>query len=224
LGSTDDILWGWFYKDIVEHTVTVSMTPFVMRRTVVSNDAFLAFVHATGYRPADDERFLKHIPRRADGSLPHALAGEEGSHPVTFVSLDDARAYAAWRGERLPTEAEFQWAAEGAGCGHVYPWGDEARSFPSHMRPAMDPSTATPQGILGLSGNTWEWTDSEHSDDHTRFAMLRGGVFLPSGESEWLVARGARPNDSHAKYILLSDGLDRSETISFRTVGVDSGP
>jgi hypothetical protein len=48
--------------------------------------------------------------------------------------------------------------------------------------------------------------------------MLRGGVFLRPGESEWLVARGAHPNDHHAKYILMSDGLDRSETISFRTV------
>ena len=79
-------------------------------------------------------------------------------------------------------------------------------------------ATATPQGVTGLSGNAWELTDSEHTDGHTRFVMLRGGVFLPPGESEWLVARGVRPNDSHAKYILLSDGLDRSEAISFRTV------
>jgi hypothetical protein len=71
---------------------------------------------------------------------------------------------------------------------------------------------------MGLSGNAWELTESEHTDGHTRFVMLRGGVYLPSGESEWLPARGARPNDAHAKYILLSDGLDRSETVSFRTV------
>jgi len=54
------------------------------------------------------------------------------------------------------------------------------------------------------------------------FVMLRGGIFLPPGESEWLVPRGPRPNDFHAKYILLSDGVDRSGTISFRTV-VDLG-
>jgi hypothetical protein len=48
--------------------------------------------------------------------------------------------------------------------------------------------------------------------------MLRGGIFLRPGESEWLPGRGARPNDSHSKYLLLSDALDRSEAISFRTV------
>jgi hypothetical protein len=136
---------------------------------------------------------------------------------VTFVSLQDARAYAAWRGERLLTEAEWQWAAEGAGRGNRYPWGNEERVFPNEIRRAFDPETASPQGIMGMSGNTWELTESEHTDGHTRFVMLRGGVFLPPGESEWLVARDARPNDSHAKYVLLYDGLDRSEAVSFRT-------
>ena len=86
------------------------------------------------------------------------------------------------------------------------------------VRPAFDVATATPQGVMGLSGNTWELTESEYTDGHTRFVILRGGIFLPPGDSEWLVARGARPNDSHAKYILLCDELDRSATISFRTV------
>jgi hypothetical protein len=137
--------------------------------------------------------------------------------PVTHVSLADARAFASFYGERLPTEAEWQWAAEG-GRGHRFPWGDDPKTFPNVLRPAADATTATPQGVMGLSGNAWELTESEHTDGHTRFVMLRGGVYLPQGESEWLPDRGARPNDSHAKYILLSDGLDRSEAISFRTV------
>src|SRR5262249_54308968 len=136
---------------------------------------------------------------------------------VTFVSLADARAYAAWHGQRLPTEAEWQWTAEGAGAGNRYPWGSEEKRFPPEVRPAFDPTTATPQGVMGLSGNTWELTESEYTDGHTRFVMLRGGIYLPHGESEWLPARGARPNDSHAKYVLMSDELDRSETVSFRT-------
>ena len=68
-----------------------------------------------------------------------------------------------------------------------------------------------------MSGNAWELTESERSDGHTRFVMLRGGVFLPPSPSEWVVPRGPRPNDFHAKYILLADGLDRSATVSFRT-------
>lgn len=220
VGASDDVMWGWFYKDVVAHDLDVTITPFAMKRTAVTNAEYVSFVHATSYRPADDARFLAHLPRTDDGALLAAgdLAPDLASLPVTFVSLDDARAFASWRGERLPTEAEWQWAAEGVGRGRRFPWGDDERTFPEVLRPACDDATATPEGVLGLSGNTWELTESEHSDDHTRFVMLRGGVFLPPGTSEWLVARGTRPNDSHAKLILLADGLDRGETISFRTV------
>jgi formylglycine-generating enzyme required for sulfatase activity len=218
LGATDDAMWGWFYKDTVTHDLRATLEAFAIRATAVTNAEFLEFVHAAGYCPEDGERFLAQIARAADGSLPAELPGERAALPVTFVSLADARAYAAWHRQRLPTEAEWQWAAEGAGAGNRYPWGDEERGCSGEIRAAFDPTTSTPQGVMGLSGNTWELTESEHTDGHTRFVMLRGGVFLPPGESEWLPARGARPNDSHAKYILLSDGLDRSETISFRTV------
>jgi formylglycine-generating enzyme required for sulfatase activity len=217
-GTSDAAMWGWLYKDTVTHEIRVILEPFAIRATAVTNADFVAFVHATGYRPADGEHFLKHIVRMPDGSLPRALPVEQAVLPVTFVSLDDARAYAASRGQRLPSEAEWQWAAEGAGRGSRYPWGNDERTFGHTIRPALDPSTATPQGVMGLSGNTWELTESEYTDGHTRFVMLRGGAFLPPGESEWLVPRGVRPNDSHAKYILLCDGLDRSETVSFRTV------
>ncbi|MBX3188932.1 MAG: SUMF1/EgtB/PvdO family nonheme iron enzyme [Labilithrix sp.] len=217
-GATDDATWGWFYEDTITHEMALTLAPFAIRESAVTNAEIVAFVHATKYAPADPERFLAHITRDADGSLPAALPADVANLPVTFVSLDDARAFAAWQGHRLPTEAEWQWAAEGAGRGHRFPWGDGDRVFPPSLRPAFDRSTATPQGVTGLSGNAWELTESEHTDGHTRFVMLRGGVYLPPGESEWLPRRGARPNQEHAKYILLADGLDRSETVSFRTV------
>jgi hypothetical protein len=151
---------------------------FAIKAGLVTNAEFFAFLRASSYRPRDPQRFVHHAPGDADASL-----------PVTRISLSDARAYAAWYGQRLPTEAEWQWAAQAG----------DAR-------------------ITGLSGGAWELTESEYDDGHTRFVMLRGGSPLPPGESEWLPARGPRPIDSHCKYLLLGDGLDRSESVSFRTV------
>jgi hypothetical protein len=169
---------GWFYKDVITHREHVKIEPFSIRTLPVTNEEFVAFVRASSYRPADPENFLEHL----------VALDRQAKDPVTYVSLADARAYAAWHGQRLPTEVEWQWVAEG--------------DFP----------------VEQLSGHCWELTDSEWTDDHTRFVMLRGGIHLAPGESEWFIARGPRPAHSHAKYILLSDGLDRSATITFRTV------
>jgi formylglycine-generating enzyme required for sulfatase activity len=173
LGASDDAMWGWFYKDVLTHEIETTVAPFAIRESLVTNAEYVAFVRASGYWPADAARFLEHLPGLV---VPPELA----DHPVTFVSLDDARAFAAWEGHRLPTEAEWQ--------------------------------------LAGLSSSPWELTESEHFDGHTRFVLLRGGSPLPERNSEWLPERGARPIDSHAKYILIFDGLDRAETISFRTV------
>jgi sulfatase modifying factor 1 len=85
-------------------TRDVTLGPVAVDGAEVTNAEFAAFVNATDYAPPVPNRFLAHW---IDGRPP---AGTEDA-PVTYVDLDDARAYAAWRGARLPTEDEWQVAA-----------------------------------------------------------------------------------------------------------------
>lgn len=79
--------------------------PVAVAASEVTNARFAEFLDATGYRPAEPNRFLAHW---IDGRP----APDTADQPVTFVDLDDARAYCAWRGGRLPTEDEWQLAGE----------------------------------------------------------------------------------------------------------------
>jgi formylglycine-generating enzyme required for sulfatase activity len=143
-------------------------------------------------------------------------------HPVVYVDLGDARAFAAWAGKRLPTEEEWQYAAQGPEALR-YPWGNE-------MRPGMcnsgesggtTPVTAFPEGrspfgCLDMCGNTWEWTESERSDGRTRFCILRGGSWFAARGSAWYMDGGPAPCAFGAKFLLMWPGLDRCATVGFR--------
>ena len=88
--------------------------PVAVASAEVSNQEFAEFLGATGYRPHTSHRFLSHWAAGVDGSLVTAPTGAM-DEPVTFVDLDDARAYAAWVGGRLPNEDEWQLAAHRPG-------------------------------------------------------------------------------------------------------------
>jgi hypothetical protein len=92
---------------------TVSFVRFAIDEAPVSNLQFAAFLAASQYRPEHGENFLKHWE---NGRPP---SGRE-DHPVVYVALADARAYARWAGKRLPTEEEWQYAAQGLD-GRRYP-------------------------------------------------------------------------------------------------------
>lgn len=105
------------------------MRAFHIDRTPVTNAQFKAFIDASGYAPADAHRFLHHWHEGAP------VAGSE-QQPVVWISLEDARAYAAWAGKRLPREWEWQYAAQGDD-GRAYPWGEGAGT----IRPCRRRST-----------------------------------------------------------------------------------
>ncbi len=181
----------------------------------VTNMQFAEFLQASNYQPADQRNFLKHWTDR------HPPTGKE-RHPVTYVSLEDARAYAAWAGKKLPREEEWQLAAQGLEK-RIWPWGgtewDSNRgNSGSEGTTSVDafPNGRTPDGIWDLSGNTWDMTESERTDGHTRYQILKGGSFYEVKNSHWLFDTGAQPADWGAKHILLCDGWDRCATIGFR--------
>jgi gamma-glutamyl hercynylcysteine S-oxide synthase len=140
------------------------------------------------------------------------------------VSLEDARAYAAWASKRLPHEWEWQYAAQGTD-GRLYPWGneweseavpppDKGRTLTPPPNVATYPKGASPFGVLDLVGTVWQWTD-EYVDDHTRAAILRGGSYYQPQGSLWYFPQAYRLNE-HGKYLLMGPSIDRSGAVGFR--------
>ncbi len=195
---------------------TVEMRRFFMDRTPVTNAAFMAFLEATGYAPADRSNFLKHWTA---GRPP---AGE-GDHPVRWISPDDARAYAGWAGKRLPTEIEWQYAAQGRD-GRPFPWG--ARMLPGRCNDKLNrttpvtafPKGASPFGVLDLVGNIWQLTDDVYDNGVYRYGIIRGGSFYAPETSEWYVKSGPLAADRVQILLLIAPGLDRAATVGFRCV------
>ncbi|MGV8944541.1 formylglycine-generating enzyme family protein [Thermomonas sp.] len=214
-----DVQFPWEPSARRFHRHRMQVAPFHIDRTPVTNAAFHAFMQTTGYQPRDAHNFLRDW---VDGAPP----GGWGNKPVTWVSLEDARAYASWAGKRLPREWEWQFAAQGTD-GRAYPWGvawrDDAVPAPSRGRhhgvPAdvdAHPLGVSPFGVLDMVGNIWQWTD-EYTDEHTRAAILRGGSRYQPQTSHWYFPQAHRL-DQHGKYLLMAPCKDRSGMVGFRCV------
>jgi iron(II)-dependent oxidoreductase len=201
------------------HELKIHIPAFWIDTFPVTNEQFKVFLDATKYHPKDDHNFLKDWH---DKNYPKGWANK----PVTWVSLEDARAYAAWAGKRLPHEWEWQYAAQGLD-GRTYPWGMEWKSedVPTvdkgrTMLPPADvsahPNGASPFGVQDLVGNVWQWTE-EFADEHTRAAILRGGSHYQPQGSRWYFPQAYKLSQ-HGKYLLMAPSLDRSGAIGFRCV------
>lgn len=198
---------------------TINVDAFYMDKYPVTNKQFKKFIDATKYRPADDHNFLKDWK---NGVYPKGWDNK----PVTWVSIEDARAYAQWAGKRLPHEWEWQYAAQGTD-GRLYPWGNTKDNtkmpLPDTTRKMREPTAvdafpagASPFGVIDLIGNVWQWTD-EYVDDHTRAAVLKGCGYYHAQTSKWYFPETYELN-KYGKYLLMAPSIDRSATIGFRCV------
>jgi formylglycine-generating enzyme required for sulfatase activity len=167
------------------------VAPFWIDRTEVTHAAYRAFVAATHRRPPQDPRFADFYSWTGD-DYPEGLE----NHPVVYVDWEDADAYCAWRGKRLPTEAEWEKAARGTD-GHTYPWGEGFDPLWCNTRETRLGWTApvgtmthdmSPYGVMDMCGNVSEWTADWYGaypgSDLVRAAfgrtykVARGGAWL----------------------------------------------
>ena len=214
-----DVQYPWEDSPRRHHAHTMAIPAFYIDKYPVTNRQFDEFLKASHYHPADDHNFLKDWK---DGKYP----GGWDNRPVTWVSLEDARAYARWAGKRLPHEWEWQYAAQGLD-GRIYPWGerwcDECVPPQDHSRDLSGPAAvdafpkgASPFGVMDLTGNVWQWTD-EFLDEHTRAGILRGGGYYRPAGSRWYFPSAYKLSE-HGKYLLIGPSKDRSGTLGFRCV------
>jgi formylglycine-generating enzyme required for sulfatase activity len=159
---------------------------FLMDKYEVTNEEYFLFVQLAGHRAPPSPLWANGEPRPS-----------YERYPVTHIAVEDAEAFAAWAGKRLPTEDEWEYAARWVD-GREYPWGStepteaspmcscveaSPKRFPE-LRPVGSwPSSASPFGIHDLAGSVWEWTSTPL--DGRR--ILKGGSFLTRG----VAARGA---------------------------------
>ena len=159
MGSTDEDA-----HDDEQPVHTVHLDAFFMDIYEVTNAQFKAFVDANPQWQKDniDDQFHW-------GGYLHDWTGTDypagqADHPVVYVSWYAAMAYANWAGKRLPTEAEWEYAARGGLAGQKYPWGDtitaaDANYWDSNIQDTtpVGQYAANGYGLYDMAGNVWEW-------------------------------------------------------------------
>jgi gamma-glutamyl hercynylcysteine S-oxide synthase len=199
----------------------VKIDSFLIDKYPVTNEQYYEFVLSSGYSPADTTRYLKHWE---SGTFKQ---GQE-KYPVIYVSFEDMLAYSKWAKKRLPTQAEWQLAAQGTEK-RMWPWGDEFHgTYCNNSFNKLTPVDAFPKGVsqyglFDLVGNVWQMTNDMYFNGTNYFTVIRGGSYYKPESSWWYIQGGPQSLDKTQILLLVSPGFDRSPTVGFRCVkDVDS--
>ena len=183
MGSDDELTWG-----NARPVHTVHLDAFFMDKYEVTNAEYKEFVDANPEWQKDniDAKFyLDHGDYLGHWSGNDYRAGR-ADHPVIWVSWYAAMAYAEWAGKRLPTEAEWEYAARGGLAGKKYPWGDTISPADANYelnvggRTPVGTYPANGYGLYDMAGNVWEWCLDAHD----------GGFYAVSENSRNPIAGG----------------------------------
>lgn len=185
----------------------VSVTDYYIDRWPVTNAEYKVFVDQTGHPVPNYEVSWCDTAGYNWDPLTRMYPAGKADHPVVLVTWEDAMAYAAWAGKRLPAEVEWERAARGA-MSLRYPWGNEplpgrCNSKESNLTGTsavglFSPEGDSPDGVIDMVGNVWEWTSSLFRDypysatdgrenwQAAGFRVLRGGSWV----NDFSVANG----------------------------------
>jgi len=170
-----DFIYGENSPDSPRPRQTISLKGFYVDETEVSNKEYKQFADATGHT----------APKSADFTT-------APDNPVVGVTYEDAQAFAAWAGKRLPTEEEWEKAARGVD-GRRYPWGQEpwTHGVPTRLQPINSfPDRKSPYGALNMAGNVFEWTASTFPAGNAEFEDMRDVLGTTNFSKVWYTIKG----------------------------------
>jgi formylglycine-generating enzyme required for sulfatase activity len=212
------IMKAWFKDEHPAHRVRLPL--YFVDKYEVTNSEYRSFVQDTGRKPPPDWTGGRYV------------AGKD-SHPVVYVTWDDAEAYCSWAGKRLPSEAEWEKAARGAN-GLRYPWGNEFDDTRANINGAVGsttevghyPAGRSPYGAYDMTGNVWEWTEDDYrpypgntdspESYPTKVKVLRGNSWAGLGHFPPKIYQEVKAHYSRAGYRLYMSPAGRVNDVGFR--------